>query len=149
MFSAGLLPYRQSSGGLEVLIAHPGGPLWAHRNEGSWSVVKGLVERGEVPFDAARREFAEETGWDPPEGVPPLHLGHVFQRSGKRVEVWAVPADYDPATLAGDAVTMMWRGRAITFPEIDEVRWADPDTARLLLNPAQAEFIGRLESELA
>ncbi len=130
-----------------MLIAHPGGPLWAHRHEGSWSVVKGLVERGEAPLDAAVREFAEETGWPAPD-APPLHLGHVFQRSGKRVEAWAVEADYDPATLDGDTVTMLWRGRLLTFPEIDEVRWADPNEARLLLNRAQTEFVDRLESHL-
>jgi predicted NUDIX family NTP pyrophosphohydrolase len=111
-------------------------------------VVKGLVERGEAPFEAAKREFAEETGWDPPEEGPALHLGHVYQRSGKRVEVWAVAADYDPATLDGDTVTMLWRGRPITFPEIDQVRWVEGDMARILLNPAQAEFIDRLELEL-
>ena len=148
MFSAGLLPFRQHSR-LEVLIAHPGGPLWAHRHEGSWSIVKGLVERGEAPYQAARREFAEETGWEPPDGVPALHLGHVFQRSGKRVEVWAMEADYDPDTLDGDTVTMLWRGRAVTFPEIDEVRWVGSPEARLLLNPAQSEFIGRLEAALS
>ena len=107
-----------------------------------------MVETGEDPLDAAMREFSEETGWPPPPG-PTLHLGHVYQRSGKRVELWAVEADFDPATLDGDTVTMRWRGRVMTFPEIDEVRWAGTDEARILLNPAQAEFVDRLIATLA
>ena len=142
MFSAGIMPYRRRSE-IEVLIAHPGGPIWANRHEGSWSIVKGMVEPGEDPFAAARREFEEETGWPAPLGNP-VDLGEVVQRSGKRVVAWAIEADYDPDTLAGDSVTMFWRGRLLTFPEIDVVQWADPDTARALLNPAQVAFVDRL-----
>ncbi len=142
MFSAGIMPFRRRRE-VEVLIAHPGGPIWANRHEGSWSIVKGLVEPGEDPFAAACREFEEETGWGAPPGTP-IELGEVRQRSGKRVVAWAIEADYDPATLAGDTVTMLWRGRLLTFPEIDAVRWAEPDVARALLNPAQTAFVDRL-----
>jgi predicted NUDIX family NTP pyrophosphohydrolase len=142
VFSAGILPFRRRDE-LEMLVAHPGGPLWANRHEGSWSIVKGMVEPGEDPYDAARREFEEETGWRAPVGAV-LELGEVIQRSGKRVVAWAIEADYDPETLAGDTVTMPWRGRLLTFPEIDVVRWAAPDEARMLLNPAQRAFVDRL-----
>ena len=144
VFRAGLLPFRHRSG-LEVLIAHPGGPLWANRHEGAWSIVKGMVEPGEDPLTAARREFAEETGWTPPAGQV-IPLGEVIQRSGKRVVAWGIEADFDPGTLDGDTVTMRWRGRLLTFPEIDQVVWADPGEARLLLNSAQAVFVDRLQA---
>ena len=102
MISAGILPYRPT---LEVLIAHPGGPFWANKDEGAWSVVKGLVEPGEDPRDTAAREFREETGWPPPP-EPWVELGEARLRSGKRVRVWAAAADYDPATLDPGTVTM-------------------------------------------
>lgn len=145
--SAGLLPYRIVDDGLEVLIAHPGGPFWEGRHAGSWSVAKGGVEWGESPYEAAVREFCEETGWDV-DPVDPIDLGEVVQRSGKRVRVWAFEADFDPHTLDGDTITMFWRGRMIRFPEIDEVRWVDRDDAEALLNPAQAVYYERLKSVL-
>ena len=147
MLSAGLLPYRRSHGALEILIAHPGGPFWAGRHAGSWSVVKGGVEWGEDAYDAAVREFIEETGWtvDP---ADPIDLGEVVQRSGKRVRVWGFEADFDPESLDGDTITMYWRGRLISFPEIDEVRWVGSDEAGVLLNPAQALYYERLKSLL-
>lgn len=148
--SAGLLPFRRLPH-LEVLIAHPGGPLWARRQEGAWSVVKGEVDPGEGPEAAARREFAEETGWDLPPG-PYLPLGEVRQKGGKVVAVWAVEADFDPATLRPGTFLLEWpprSGRKLEVPEIDQVAWCDLPTARRLLNPAQQVLVTRLEEALA
>ncbi len=141
--SAGVLPFRRSSGKIEVLIAHPGGPFWARRHRGAWSIVKGELDPGEDPEAAARREFEEETGWSLPDG-PWIPLGRVVQRSGKEVLAWAVEADFDPATLRPGTFTL--GGRA--YPEIDRVEWCGPDEARTLLNPAQAAFVDRLLEQI-
>lgn len=144
--SAGILPFRRTPG-LEVLLAHPGGPFWASRDEGAWGVVKGLVENGESDLDAARREFEEETGWRMPErGV--IALGEIVMKSGKRVVAWAVEADFDPATLTPGTFTTTIGGREVEFPEIDRVEWCDLDRAADLLIPAQHPFLTRLESAL-
>jgi predicted NUDIX family NTP pyrophosphohydrolase len=148
--SAGILLYRRVGRRLEVLIAHPGGPLWAKRQAGAWSIPKGLVEPGESELETARREFAEETGTDLGAATA-TDLGRVQLRSGKTVTVWAVAGDLDPATTRSNSVRMEWpprSGRMIEFPEIDEVRWCSPDEASRLLNPAQVEFIGRLQERL-
>ncbi|MDH4119030.1 MAG: NUDIX domain-containing protein [Acidimicrobiia bacterium] len=141
--SAGLLPFRFRPHP-EVLIAHPGGPMWARRDAGSWSIVKGLVEDGEDLVEAARREFEEETGWTPPAPSSWIALGHVTLKSGKRVWGWAVEWDVDPTTLTPGTFEMVWRGTVGTFPEIDRVAWVDHETARLKLNPAQTELVDRL-----
>lgn len=146
MKSAGLLPYR-TRGGLQVLVAHPGGPFWARKDAGAWSVIKGLIDDGEDPQLAARREFTEETGWDSPIG-PLLELGEVRLRSGKVVVAWAAPGDYDPATLNPGQFTMQLRGREVSFPEIDRVEWFGLEEARSKLNPVYGEFLDRLEREL-
>lgn len=147
--SAGLLPYRfPPDDTLEVLIAHPGGPFWARKDEGAWSVIKGLVEGGEEPQAAAAREFSEETGWTPPaDGW--IDLGQIRLRSGKDVMVWAARGDYDPEKLQPGHYTMMLRGRPATFPEIDRVEWVDVETARRKLNPAYGPILDRLEAQLA
>ncbi len=147
MKSAGVLPYRQNSR-LEVLVAHPGGPFWANKDEGAWSVVKGLIEEGEDPRATARREFTEETGWRPP-GPPWVELGEVRLRSGKHVVAWAAAADYDPATLQPGEFTTTLRGHQVSFPEIDRVAWFDLTAARRKLNPVYGEFLDRLEAHLA
>lgn len=140
--SAGLLPYRHQDR-LEVLVAHPGGPLWAYKDAGHWGLVKGEVSAGEDPVAAAIREFTEETGWIPPiDGW--LDLGSVTLRSGKVVMGWAVEADFDPAALDPGTFSMMWRGRRQRFPEIDRVVWCSPEEATRLVNPAQAPLIDRL-----
>jgi len=146
VISAGILPYRHRPT-LEVLIAHPGGPFWANKDEGAWSVVKGLVEPGEDPRDTAAREFREETGWPPPP-EPWVELGEARLRSGKRVRVWAAAADYDPATLEPGTFTMTLRGKPVTFPEVDRVEWVDPETARRKLNPAYGPVIDSLERQV-
>jgi predicted NUDIX family NTP pyrophosphohydrolase len=140
--SAGLLPYR-FNGRLEVLIAHPGGPWFASKDAGSWSVVKGLVKRDEDDVEAAQREFVEETGWDPPvtQWVP---LGETELKSRKIVIAWAVETDFDLETFEPGTFTMHGR----EYPEVDRVEWMSPGLARAKLNPAQNVFIDRLEEHL-
>ena len=149
--SGGILPYRQTpEGRLQVLIAHPGGPLWARKDEGAWSVIKGELEPDEHPLDAAVREFTEETGWRLPAGTY-LDLGRVEQKSGKVVVAWAVEADFDPDTLRPGTFTMEWpprSGQTREFPEIDRVAWFDLDEAARRLNPAQRAFLDRLRHAL-
>lgn len=132
---------------LEVLIVHPGGPFWANRDEGAWSIPKGLLEPGEDPLLGARREFEEETGLvTPDDGYLPL--GRVEQRGGKTVYAWAFEGDADIALLVSDSFVMEWppgSGRRASFPEVDRYLWAAPDAARRKLNPAQRAFVTRLE----
>jgi predicted NUDIX family NTP pyrophosphohydrolase len=149
--SAGLLLYRVRDGRPEVLIGHMGGPFWAKKDEGAWSVFKGEYEDGEEPLLAARREFEEETGSPPPHG-PTVALGEVRQSSGKRVVAWAVEGDFDPATLVSNTFTTEWpprSGRQVEFPEVDRAEWFDLETARSKLVRAQAAFVDALERALA
>jgi predicted NUDIX family NTP pyrophosphohydrolase len=148
--SAGLLLYRRRAGTIEVLIAHMGGPLWANREERAWSIVKGEYEDGEEPIAAARREFREETGAEPPD-APALALGEVRQSGGKRVLAWAVEGDFDPDALRPGTFTMQWpprSGRMQEFPEIDRVRWCDPTSAKQLLVAGQVPLVEQLEELL-
>lgn len=138
MRSAGLLPYRFDTD-LEVLIAHPGGPWFARRDAGAWSVIKGIVNDDEPEEAAAAREFEEETGWVPPdEGWVPL--GETTLKSRKIVVAWAVETDFDLATFDPGVFTLYGR----EYPEIDRVVWLGPGRAREKLNPAQTVFIDRL-----
>lgn len=149
--SAGLLLYRRSHQVLELLIAHPGGPVWARRDTAAWSLPKGAANDGEDLLDAARREFHEETGHPPPEGSA-IDLGEVRMRSGKVVHAWGVEGDLDPATIRSMRVEVEWpprSGHVRRVPEIDRVMWASPADARLRLNAAQAEFVDRLLRALA
>lgn len=142
MRSAGLLPYRLRTG-LKVLIAHPGGPYFAGKDKGSWSIVKGMVETWETDEVAAAREFQEETGWPPPlDGW--VSLGETILRSRKVVRAWAIDRDFDPLDLVPGTFTMHGK----QYPEIDRVEWMDPVMARVKLNPAQGVFIERLEIHL-
>lgn len=151
--SAGLLLYRRAGDTVEVLIAHPGGPVWARRDTGAWSIPKGAPTEAETDLlDAARREFEEETGHRPPDGPPPLDLGEVRLRSGKTVRAWACEGDLDPRDLHSNTVDLEWppgTGRTVEVPEIDRLAWARPAEARRRLNPAQAEFVDRLLALLA
>ena len=142
MRSAGLLPYRMNNG-LEVMIAHPGGPFFAGRDKGAWSIVKGAVERGEDDQEAAIREFEEETGWPAPT-ADWVSLNETVLRSRKVVVAWAVPADFDPATLDPG----MFRMHGRSYPEIDRVQWMTPIVARTKLSEAQTAFVDRLETHL-
>lgn len=137
--SAGLLPFRIRDS-LEVMLAHPGGPYFVHRNDGWWSVVKGLVKEGESDEAAARREFAEETGWDVP-AVAWVPLGETRLKSRKTVVAWAIEAELDPDMLEPGHFIMGDR----SYPEIDRVEWFTTDQARGKLNAAQGIFIDRLE----
>jgi predicted NUDIX family NTP pyrophosphohydrolase len=144
--SAGILLYRRGSGGLSVLLAHPGGPLWATRDDGVWTVPKGEIETGEEPWDVARREFEEETGHRPPDG-PAIDLGEITQKGGKVVVAWALEGELDPTAARSNTFPLQWpprSGRWITVPEIDRVDWFSPDDARRRLKDTQIPFIDRL-----
>ena len=147
--SAGLLFYRRPGGKLEVLLAHPGGPFWQNRDEGAWTIPKGVAEPGEALLAAACREFEEETGVRPV--GPFLQLGSVRQKAGKLVHAWAWEGDADADRVTSNTMRTEWprgSGRFLTFPEVDRCAWFDPAMARKKINPAQAEFIDRLELEL-
>jgi predicted NUDIX family NTP pyrophosphohydrolase len=150
--SAGILLYRHREGGLEVLLAHPGGPFFSSRDLGHWTIPKGEPDDGDELLAAAAREFAEETGHllglvarDPI--APPLDLDSVVQASGKRVHCWAVEGDLDPAAATSNTFEMPWppgSNRLRTFPEIDRVAWFPVREARRRANASQAAFVDRL-----
>jgi len=147
--SAGIILFRRTDQ-LEVLIAHPGGPFWAGKNEGAWSFPKGELEPGEDPRTTAVREFAEEIGLivDP---VALIDLGTIRQRSGKVVHGFGLEGDVDPDGVSANPVRMEWprgSGREIVFPEIDRVAWVTPATAEPLLVGGQAALLHRLRAEL-
>jgi len=142
--SAGVLGWRRREGAIELLLVHPGGPLWAHRDLGAWSIPKGLVEPGETPEVAALRELREETGWVP--DGPLVALGTITQKAGKVVHGFAAPLDVDPATLVSSPFEMEWpprSGRRAAFPEVDRAAWFDPATAARHVLEAQAPLLER------
>jgi predicted NUDIX family NTP pyrophosphohydrolase len=150
--SAGILLFRRTGGGTEVLLVHPGGPFWARKDAGAWSIPKGQIEEGEEPRACAIRELEEELGAAPelePEEL--IELGSIKQRAGKVVEAWAAEAEFDPAALAGNTFSMEWpprSGKQQDFPEVDRAEWFDPAAAREKILPAQAEFLDRLLARL-
>ncbi|MEU9877371.1 NUDIX domain-containing protein [Streptomyces phaeochromogenes] len=144
--SAGLLLFRRTDQGIEVLLGHMGGPFFARRDAGAWTVPKGEYEPDETAWDAARREFQEELGLPPPDGTP-IPLGEVTQTNRKVVTVWAIEADLDVTTMVPGTFTMEWprgSGRVQEFPELDRAEWLDLDRARALLVKAQTTFLDRL-----
>lgn len=144
--SAGLLLYRDSAGVIEVLIAHPGGPFWARKDDGTWSIPKGEYEDGDDPWSAARREFAEELGLAAPDG-PRLDFGAVKQPSGKVVTAFALRADLDISAARSNTFEMEWprgSGKLREFPEVDRVDWFPVAQARTKLLKGQRVFLDRL-----
>jgi predicted NUDIX family NTP pyrophosphohydrolase len=144
--SAGILLHRPRGDELEVLLVHPGGPFWARRDLGAWSIPKGEYVDGEEALAAARREFQEELGSAPPDGAA-ADLGEVRQKSGKLVRAWAIAGDLDPATVRSNTFEMEWpprSGRKIEVPEVDRAEWFGLDEARAKINAAQAALLDRL-----
>jgi predicted NUDIX family NTP pyrophosphohydrolase len=148
--SAGMLVFRFSQKGsdaIEVLLVHPGGPFWAKKDAGAWSIPKGLVEDGDEDHaGTAAREFSEETGFACPEGEK-LDLGEVKMKSGKLIHAWAVEGEVDPSKLKSNLFSMEWppkSGKTQEFPEIDRGQYFSPEEARLKLHPSQVPFMDRL-----
>lgn len=151
--SAGILLYRLAASGPELLLVHPGGPFWAKRDLGAWSIPKGEHGEGEEPLECALRELGEELGEAAPALDPGalIELGEVRQKGGKLVRAWAAEADFDPAALRSDTFTTEWpprSGAEREFPEVDRAEWFAPAAARRKLLAAQAAFVDRLLDRL-
>ena len=143
--SAGLLMCRRSEAGIEVLLVHPGGPLWANKDLGAWSIPKGEYDSDEDPLDAARREFLEETGFEA--SGPFIPLTEVTLKGGKRVIAWAFEADCDPSLVRSNTFSLEWPPKSGVwreFPEVDRAAWFTLDEARERLNPRQVAFLDEL-----
>jgi predicted NUDIX family NTP pyrophosphohydrolase len=154
--SAGLLVYRRRPSGpdanasVEVLLAHPGGPFWARRDDAWWTVPKGVLGPGEDPVAGADREFTEELGLAPPPGDR-LPLGEVVQAGGKHVVAFAVEGDLDPATMVPGTTEIEWpprSGTRLTIPEVDRAAWFGLEPARVKILPGQLPFLDRLGDQL-
>jgi predicted NUDIX family NTP pyrophosphohydrolase len=148
--SAGILLFRRRPAGLEVMLVHPGGPFWAKKDEGAWSIPKGLADDGEDLLAAAKREFLEETGMAVDGSV--LDLGAHKQPSGKTIAAWACEGDFDPATLKSNTFSLEWpprSGRMAEFPEVDRAAWCSVDEALVKINKGQKPIIAALEASMA
>jgi predicted NUDIX family NTP pyrophosphohydrolase len=146
--SAGLVMYRSSKDGSEVFLVHPGGPFWAKKDSGAWSIPKGELAEGEDPLEAARREFREETGFAAEGDF--VELGRVKQPGGKEVAAWAFEGDCDPQELVSNSCTIEWpprSGRRLEFPEVDRGQWFSIAEARNHILKGQLPFVEKL-SEL-
>jgi predicted NUDIX family NTP pyrophosphohydrolase len=149
--SAGILLWRSSPTGVEVLLGHMGGPYWARQDAGAWTIPKGEYEPGDDPLATARREFTEETGFPVPGGEL-VDLGEIRQSGGKVVRAWALAGDLDPASAVSNTVEIEWpprSGRVATFPELDRVDWFEVPTARAKIITAQQALLDRLLEQLA
>jgi predicted NUDIX family NTP pyrophosphohydrolase len=150
--SAGLLLHRAGAdGGVEVLLAHMGGPFWARKDEGAWTIPKGEHGDDEEGLAAARREFAEELGAPPPDG-PAIELGEVRQSGGKRVTAWAVAGDFDASAIVSNTFEIEWpprSGRTQAFPEVDRASWFDLETARRKLVKGQVPLLDALAQRVS
>src|SRR5580704_7046278 len=147
--SAGILLFRRRPAGLEVMLVHPGGPFWAKKDDGAWSIPKGLVDEGEDLLAAAKREFLEETGMTVAGAF--LDLGAHKQRSSKTIAAWACEGDFDPATLKSNTFSLEWpprSGRMAEFPEVDRAAWYAIDEALMKVHKGQKPIVGALESLL-
>lgn len=139
---------RDNAGEFEVFLVHPGGPYFARRDEGVWTIAKGLIEEGEEPIAAAKREFLEETGLVLPES-PYIALGSIRQKGGKWVEAWAIAADLDPDKLVSNSFELEWpprSGKRRSFPEVDRAAWLDRATAARKILPSQLPLLERAEA---
>ena len=148
--SAGLLLYRLRESQVEVFLVHPGGPFWAKKDAGAWSIPKGEYASGEDPLDAARREFAEETGFEPEGDF--VSLGTIRQTGGKVVSVWAVEGDCDPAQIRSNLCTIEWpprSGRRMEIPEVDRAGWFSLDEGREKILKSQGPVLDLLGERLA
>jgi predicted NUDIX family NTP pyrophosphohydrolase len=148
--SAGLLLYREADGALEVLIGHPGGPFWARKDEGAWSIPKGEYVEGEDPWTVAQREFTEEIGKPPPTG-PRIDLAALRQPSGKVITAFAVRGDLDLEGTSSNTFSLEWprgSGKFTDFPEIDRVAWFEVVAARAKLLKGQRPLLDQLEEAL-
>lgn len=148
--SAGILLYRRTPSGTEVFLVHPGGPYWARKDEGAWSVPKGLVGAGEDELAAAWREFTEETGFTAPATGSEQALGSFRLPSGKRLQVWAAEGNCDPAALRSNLFNMEWpprSGRTESFPEVDRGGWFDRAAALGKIVPGQRPLLERFYAE--
>jgi predicted NUDIX family NTP pyrophosphohydrolase len=147
--SAGIVVYRRRPSGLEFLLVHPGGPYWAKKDEGAWSIPKGEHGDEEEPREVARRELEEETGLRVDGELIPLQT--IRQRGGKSVAAWGCEADWDPATLRSNTFRMEWpprSGKMAEFPEVDRAGWFTLDRARVKLNPAQLPLLEELAAKV-
>jgi predicted NUDIX family NTP pyrophosphohydrolase len=145
--SAGILLHRGCGEHIEVLLVHPGGPAWARRDLGAWSIPKGEYIDAEDPLAAAKREFEEELGTAPPAGEA-ADLGEIRQKSGKRVRGWAIAGEIDVDSVVSNTCELEWpprSGRVIEIPEIDRAEWFGLDAAREKINPGQVPLLDRLE----
>jgi predicted NUDIX family NTP pyrophosphohydrolase len=148
--SAGILLFRRRPSGVEVLLAHPGGPLWARKDPGAWTLPKGQFTDGELPLDAAKREFEEEMGSAPRGEFQPL--GTVKQPSGKIIHAWAAESDFDVTTVKSNLFAMEWppkSGKMGEFPEVDRAEWFSIEDARLKILKGQQPFLDRLLALIA
>jgi len=149
--SAGLLLYRRRDSGVEVFLVHPGGPYWARKDEGAWSVPKGLVDVGEEELACARREFREETGFDVDGSGPEHDLGTLRLPSGKQLHVWAIEGDCNPEELSSNLFEMEWppkSGRTGRFPEVDRGGWFNRAQALLKIVTGQRPVLEKFYAEL-
>lgn len=147
--SAGILLYRERDSSLQVLLVHPGGPYWVNKDRGAWSIPKGLFGEEEAPLQAARREFAEETGIEV-DGTF-MELGSLKQPGGKTVHAWAIESDLDPSRVQSNTFTLEWppkSGRHREYPEVDRACWFDLEEAGIRIHKGQAPFLQRLREKL-
>lgn len=147
--SAGILLFRFIDGRLQLLLAHPGGPFWAHKDAGAWTIPKGLIEAGEDPLSCAKREFKEETGFDVEGDF--IVLGRLKQPSGKVVYAWAQEQDVDVTRMVSNTFTLEWprnSGQVTAFPEIDRLQWYDVAEAKIKITKGQVKFIEILVKKL-
>jgi predicted NUDIX family NTP pyrophosphohydrolase len=148
--SAGILLFKYDDGRLEVMLAHPGGPFWAEKDHGAWSIPKGLFEETEDALDAAKREFSEETGFEVDGEF--IELGELKQPSRKIIHAWALEGDLDTANIQSNTFTLEWpknSGNVKEYPEIDKAQWFTVEEARKKILKGQAEFIDRLIEKLS